>query len=151
MDKYFEIIAQTRANFIQLLDGLTIEQVNKIPGGFNNNIIWNFAHTISAQQVLCYRLAGITPVVDENFIELFKKGTKPGTYIDQQKLNHIKKLSELTIEKLKLDVADNIFSNYTDYTTSYNVCLTNIEDAIKFVSVHEGLHYGYAMALRRLV
>ena len=151
MEKYFEIIAQTRANFVHLIDALSIEQVNKIPDGFNNNIVWNFAHTISAQQVLCYRLAGITPVVDENFIELFKKGTRPGEFIDQKKLNHIKKLSELTIEKLKLDVADNVFSNYTDYTTSYNVSLSSIEDAIKFVSVHEGLHYGYAMALKRLV
>lgn len=91
MEKQFDIIAQTRTNFIKLLDGLTIEQINKIPKGFNNNIIWNFAHTISAQQILCYRLAGISPVVDENFIELFKKGTKPGDDIDQQKLNHIKK------------------------------------------------------------
>ncbi|CAN5473536.1 DinB family protein [soil metagenome] len=151
MEKYFEIIAQTRTNFIQLLDGLTIEQVNKIPAGFNNNIIWNFAHAISAQQVLCYRLAGISPVVDENFIELFKKGTKPEAFIDQNKLNHIKKLSELTIEKLKLDYSDKVFTNYTDYTTSYNVSLSSIDDAIKFVSVHDGLHFGYAMALRRLV
>ena len=73
MEKYFDIIAQTKANFLKLVDGLTVEQLNKIPAGFNNNIIWNYAHTISAQQVLCYRLAGVTPVVDENFIELFKK------------------------------------------------------------------------------
>jgi len=151
MDKYFEIIAQTRTNFIQLLDGLTIEQVNKIPAGFNNNIIWNFAHIVSAQQILCYRLAGVSPVVDENFLELFKKGTKPEEFIDQEKLNHVKKLSTVTIEKLKIDFADKIFSNFTDYTTSYNVSLSNIEDAIKFVSVHDGLHYGYAMAIRKLV
>jgi hypothetical protein len=100
---------------------------------------------------LCYRLAGLATVVDENFVEMFKKGTTPEQHIDQEKLNHIKKLAGITIEKLRLDVADNIFSNYTDYTTSYNVSLSNIEDAIKFVSVHEGLHLGYAMALRRLL
>lgn len=151
MDKYFDIIAQTRANFIKLIEGLSIEQVNHIPEGFNNNIIWNLAHAISAQQILCYRLSGLTPVVDETFVELFKKGTKPEQFIDEEKLAYIKKLATATIEKLKLDVADQAFNNYTPYTTSYNVSLASIEDAIKFVSVHEGLHYGYATALRRLV
>lgn len=151
MEKYFDIIAQTRANFIQLIDGLSIEQVNRIPAGFNNNIIWNFAHAISAQQILCYKLSGLTPVVDEHFVELFKKGTKPEQFIDEEKLVHIKKLATVTIEKLKVDVADKLFTNYTAYTTSYNVSLSCIEDAIQFISVHEGLHYGYAMALRKLV
>ncbi len=151
MEKVFDIISQTKANFLGIMDGLSIEQLNKIPAGFNNNIIWNFAHSISSMQVLCYKLSGLPLVVDENFVDLFKKGTKPEGFIDEDKVAHIKKLSALTFEKLKLDFQDKIFKHYTPYTTSYNVSLNSIEEAIQFVSVHDGLHYGYAMALKRLV
>lgn len=151
MEKYFDIIEKSRSNFIGLIEGLSIEQVNKIPAGFNNNIIWNFAHTLATQQVICYRLAELEPVVDANFIDLFKKGTKPEQFIDGEKLQYIKKLSAATLEKLKLDFDDKVFSNFKPYQTSYNVTLNNIEDAIKFISVHDGLHLGYAMAQRKLV
>ena len=151
MEKSFDIIAQTKANFLTLLNGLSIEQLNTIPAGFNNNIIWNFAHTIAAMQVLCYKLSGLPLVVDENFVELFKKGTKPEGFIDAEKLDHIKKLSALTLDKLKLDFQDKKFKTYIPYTTSYNVSLNSIEEAIQFVSVHDSLHYGYAKALTKLV
>ena len=132
MEHYFEIITQTRANFIKLIDGLSIEQINHIPEGFNNNIIWNFAHAISAQQVLCYKLSSLPPVVDQNFISMFMKGTKPEQFIDEEKVAHIKKLAIVTVEKLKVDLADKVFTNYTPYTTSYNVSLSSIDDAIRF-------------------
>ena len=35
-------------------------------------------------------------------------------------------------------------------TTSYNVILKTVEDAIVFNNIHEGLHLGYMMALNRL-
>lgn len=151
MQKIIEIIQQTRTNFLQLVEGLSIGQINTVPQGFNNNIVWNYAHIISAQQILCYKMAGLPFLVDENFIDLFKKGTRPESFIDEAQLSHIKRMAVATIEKLKIDLAGNRFRNYTAYTTSYNVELLNIEDAVRFVSVHEGLHYGYAMALRRLV
>jgi hypothetical protein len=151
MQKVFEIIQQTRKNFLQLTEGLTIEQLNKIPNGFNNNIIWNYAHIISAQQTLCYKLSGLPFVADEKLVDIFKKGTKPESFVDEHQLSHIKRLSLATIEKLQIDFADNLFVNYQTYTTSFNLTLTNIEDAIRFVEIHDAQHYGYAMAQRRLV
>ena len=151
MQKVIDIIKQTRANFLNLVEGLTIEQLNKIPEGFNNNIIWNLAHIISAQQALCYRLAGLQPVVDANFVDLFKKGSKPESFIDEEQLSHIKRMAEATITKLEFDLNDGLFANYQSYTTSYNVTLNSIDDAVKFVAVHEALHFGYAMAQRKMV
>jgi hypothetical protein len=151
MQKVFENIKQSRTNFLNLVEGLSIEQLNKIPHGFNNNIVWNYAHIISAQQILCYKMAGLPLVVDSNFVELFKKGTKPEAFVDEEQLSHIKRMSAATISKLELDLNDKIFTGYQSYTTSYNVTLNNIEDAIQFVSVHDAMHYGYAMAQRKLV
>ena len=151
MEKVLSIIKQTRTNFTQLVEGLSIDQLNKIPAGFNNNIIWNYAHIISAQQSLCYRLSGLPIIVDAAFVDMFKKGTKPEGFIDEEQVSHVKRMCSATIDKMIIDLNDSVFGNFQEYTTSYNVTLASIEDAVKFVSVHDSLHYGYAMALRRMV
>jgi hypothetical protein len=35
----------------------TLEQLNKIPEGYNNNLIWNIAHVVVVQQMLVYKLS----------------------------------------------------------------------------------------------
>jgi hypothetical protein len=149
--KTFDIVKKTKANFIALVEGLSIEQLNKIPAGFNNNIIWNFAHTVSAWQILCYKLSGLPFVVDENFVDLFKKGTKPERFFNEQEVEQIKKLSALSFEKLMLDYQDGVFAQFTTYQTHFGVELTCIEDAIQYASMHDGLHLGYALAQKKLV
>ena len=59
MDKLFDIIHAGRVKFAELVDRLSIEELNEIPEGFNNNIAWNFGHVIISQQMLCYVRAGI--------------------------------------------------------------------------------------------
>ena len=55
------------------------------------------------------------------------------------------------VSKTESDLKSGINWNYNSYTTSYNVTLNSIEEAIKFNNVHEGLHFGYAMAMKKLV
>ena len=55
------------------------------------------------------------------------------------------------IGQLQEDVRKDLFANYTSYKTMFGVELTNIDDAIKYVSSHEGLHLGYAMALKKVI
>lgn len=59
MNEVFEFIINSRTAFIKLVDSLTIEQLNKIPDGYNNNIIWNFGHIVVSTQTLCYVRTGI--------------------------------------------------------------------------------------------
>lgn len=141
----------TRNNFIQLIDSLSIEQLNKIPEGYSNNIIWNFAHIIVTQQLLCYKLAGKDMYIKDEIVEKFRKGTKPSGIASEEEISNYKKLALELVEKTKNDLATENKSNYTAYTTSFNVTLNNIEEAIKFNNIHEGLHLGYAMAMKKLV
>ena len=48
MEKQFETIRKTRAFLRSLVDNLTTEQLNEIPEGFSNNIVWNFGHIVAA-------------------------------------------------------------------------------------------------------
>jgi len=69
------------------------------------------------------------------------------TDIDQLKI-----LAQTSLESLKNDYTlNNFFANFKGYQTSYGVYLASIEEVITFMSVHEGLHLGYAMAQKRTI
>ncbi|MBC7887461.1 MAG: DinB family protein [Ferruginibacter sp.] len=53
-------IAATRLYFSQMVAELSVEDLNFIPGGFNNNIAWHLGHIISVQQSLCYGLSRLS-------------------------------------------------------------------------------------------
>ncbi len=150
-DKCIDTILASRNLFLKLMDGLTIEQLNQVPEGFNNNIIWNFGHVIVSQQILCYKLSGLPMKIDASYVSKYSKGTKPETFLDEKELEFLKSQSIGLINELVADVEKNSFTSYSNYTTSFNVALNNIDDAVKFITMHEGLHLGYAMALKRIV
>src|SRR5438270_7754421 len=134
MEKYFDIMQKTRINFLQLLDGLTIEQLNTIPAGFNNNLIWNFAHLLATQQVIFYGLASLTPKVDEQFIKRYRRYTKPEGFISATEFESIKQNFERAQQTFFEDYSKGAFNNFKQYTTSFGVQLDTVEDAIKFSS-----------------
>ncbi|HEY9002349.1 MAG TPA: DinB family protein [Mucilaginibacter sp.] len=151
MTKQIEIIRKTRAYLLKNLEGLTTEQYNKIPEGFNNNIIWNLGHLIAAQQGVCYLRGGLAPRVEEDIINSFKSGTKPERPLSEAEIENIKALLFSTLDLLEEDYNNNIFGRYTAWTTRYDVELASIDDAINFLPFHEGLHSGCTNALKRLV
>ncbi|MGG9971938.1 DinB family protein [Ferruginibacter sp. SUN002] len=150
MERQFDLIRQTRNLFLKIVDGLSIDELNEIPEGMSNNIAWNFGHIIAAQQGLCNGLSGVAMNVVPESITDFKKGTKPERYISKEEIDQFKEYMVSNIDALEKDVkAGNVFTKYQPYTTSYGFALNNIDDAIKFFAVHDALHLGYAMAIRK--
>jgi len=151
LDFQITILKSTRSNIIKVLDAHSNEQINKIPDGFSNNLVWNFGHSIITQQLLCYKLAGQKMIVSNEMVEAFRKGTKPKVVYDESYYKKLIELSAETITKLKEDYKQGYFSGYKDYPTSYGVTLHSIEDAISFNNVHEGHHFGTVLALRKFL
>ena len=149
MQKQIELIKITRSRFIQLVEGLSIEQLNEIPAGMSNNIAWNFGHIVAAQQALCNNLSGVALNVAPEFIANYKKGTKPEGNISQEVVDQFKAYLVSNINDLEKGLEENAFANYQTYTTSFGNTLNNIEDAIRFVATHDALHLGYSMAIRK--
>lgn len=149
MSKEIENIKHIREFVLKLTNELTTEQLNEIPEGFSNNIIWNIAHLISAQQGVCYMRSGLPIVTEEKYFSLYKPGTKPEEFIDATEVAYIKGLLFTTLDQFQSDYERNAFSNYTPWTTRYGVEIANIDDIINFLGFHEGLHMGYIMALKR--
>jgi len=149
MEEQFKLIRQTRNRFIDLVNGLSIEQLNEIPEGMSNNIAWNFGHIVTAQQGLCNGLSGVPSLVPAAMGEGFKKGTKPEATISQATIDSFKNYAVTCIDELEKGLQQNVYAQYQPYTTSYGYELNNINDAIRFFTVHDALHLGYAMAIRK--
>jgi len=151
MHQQIEKIKSTRTFLLTLIEGLTTEQLNQIPQGFNNNIIWNLAHLVSAQQSICYKRSGLQPIVQDKYFTSYLSGTKPDGFIDSNEVETIKALLLSTLNEFESDYKKGFFTTYTPVVTRYGVALDNIDDAVNFLPFHEGLHVGYVMALKRMV
>ena len=151
MQKQFEIHLATRKNILKAIESLSEEQLNKIPKGFSNNIMWNVAHVLVTQQLLCYKMSGLEMSLDETVIDLFKKGSAADYEVCQDEADIIKEELLTLSTKLEDDYKTGLFKDYETYPTSYKVELSSIEDAIQFNNVHEALHFGYIMALKKAV
>jgi len=151
MEKQFEIIRNTRRFLLNFIGDLTIDQLNEIPLGFNNNIIWNIAHMIAAQQGICYLRGGLDLKIDQKMFQAYKPDTKPTGFVTSEEVKIIKQLLVSTIDQLETDCKNNAFTNYTSWINRYGVQHNNIDDTIYFLIFHDGLHIGYIMPLNRLV
>ncbi|OYX84945.1 MAG: hypothetical protein B7Y83_06495 [Flavobacteriales bacterium 32-34-25] len=151
MKELLEITKTSRNMVSKLIQGFTLEQLNKVPAGFKNNLIWNVAHIIVTQQVLVYKLAGLPVMVSDELIEKYKKGTKTEHEASQEEVDEILSLLQKTIEQTEIDIENNLFQNFTEYPTSTGFVLKSNFDSMSFNNFHEGIHIGVIMAIRKLV
>ena len=73
MNFTFDVTIKNRTIFKSFLENLDLEQLNKVPEGYNNNIFWNIAHTVVTQQILVYKLSGLPMLLEEDFVDKYKK------------------------------------------------------------------------------
>ncbi|MGJ8551023.1 DinB family protein [Winogradskyella wichelsiae] len=149
MDWTFGITLKNRELLVRFVDEYTLAELNKIPEGFTNNIIWNITHTIVTQQRLVYHLSGLSMLVSDDMVAKFRNGTQPENNLSQQEVDVIKDLLISTIEKTKEDYTKGVFKTYYEYTVGMKSTLHNVEEAIEFNNFHEGMHLGYILALRK--
>ena len=148
MKEQFTNLRATRQLIKKVIDGLSTEQLNKIPPGFNNNIAWNVGHILVTQQLLVYANSGSKPVIPNELIALFRKGTSPENPVTKEQLNEILNYLDSTITQTETDLLNDLFGPYKEYETSYGVILRTVEQAITFNNMHEALHLGYIMSMK---
>lgn len=149
----FDFIKQTRKVFIDLIDSLSIEELNTVPEGFNNNIIWNFGHIIVTPPLLCYVRTGInTDISGIEFVESYKKGTKPTYLVSKEEIDALKRLALSSINAIEADYHNDVFTTITPVKTdTYGEEMTNIEEILIMAAGHDNLHFGYALAQRKAI
>jgi len=151
MKTQFAILKTSRKILLKIIEGLTIEQLHKIPDGFKNNIAWNLAHLVVTQQLLHYKLSGLDCLVPEELIDQHKKGTSPTKGFTEEEFEEVKELFIGLPDTLQEDYEMGIFENYSEYPTSTGFVLDSIDSAIAFNNFHEGIHLGTILAIKKLV
>ena len=151
MEKQLEIIRQTRKFLLDVIKDLTPEQLNEIPAGFNNNIIWNLGHMVAAQQGVCYARGGFKLPLEQEFFNAYKPESKPAGFVTQDQVAEIKELLLSTVDQLEKDYKNKAFEGYKPWVNRYGVEHRSIEDTISFLPFHDGFHIGYIMSLKRVV
>ncbi len=151
MESIFKTWKTSRNLYLEYFEKYTLEQLNKVPDGFSNNLIWNIGHIIVAQQALIYKGSNLDGYVSDELFGLFKPGTKPTGKITEAQANELKDLLIALIEKTETDFYNGDFKTYNARMTGTGFHLSSISDAFEFNNYHEGLHLGYTMSIRRFV
>ena len=148
----FKYIRKNRELFLELVNSLNIEQLNKIPDGFRNNIVWNFGHIVVSTQNLCYVRSGVKPDLDIKFKSKYSKDSRPESFITQEEIDILKEQLLSTIDKIESDLKAGVFKNITPYSTAtYKHEMYSIEEILTCTLAHDSMHYGYALAQKKSV
>ena len=149
IEQALSIAKATRSNLLNALEGIDENILNRIPEGFNNNLIWNAGHIVVTQQLLCYGLSGLPLRIPAEVVERYRKGSRPTQPVSVAEISQIRTWLAESLDWIREDVAANRFQQFKTYPTSYGYTLTSFVDAVVFNNVHEGMHYGYIIALKK--
>ena len=149
MEKLFDITEKIHFNLHKILTTTPEKQLFSIPENFNNNIFWNISHVLVTQQLLVYKLSNHHTRIDWALVKKYSKGTFPENHVSMEEVQQVAEALLLTPKWTKEDYSNGLFKEYESYTTSANVVLTNVKDAIAFNIFHLGLHIGTVQAIQK--
>lgn len=138
--------------FIDKIDELSPDELNKIPQGFNNNIIWNFGHAV----VSSYSLAFIRPKIDEQYSipywDKYKLGSKPEAAADTEEIQGLKKLALSYANVISDAVNEGKFKNIAPFATgTFGAELKTADDILTTILAHNAMHYATASAMAKII
>lgn len=148
----FEATIANRRIFSKMLERYSLEQLNFIPAGYNNNLFWNIAHCAATMQLLVYSLSDSEWRISKDIVKGYRNGTKPEKGYTQEDVDSVKAILITSAEQCQVDYESGFFgSSYKGLVTKTGFDLKTVEDAIQFNLYHEGLHMGYVLAMRRFL
>ena len=133
MEATFRIWQTSRGLYQNFLDSYSLEQLNTIPVGMSNNLIWNIGHVIVSQQKLVYALSGLPMHIPDSLFEKYQNGSRPDGKTTQAEVDEIKKLLSEMVEKTKSDFEAGVFKEFHPYQTK------------------TGFHLGIMMSIKKYI
>ncbi|WP_293952534.1 MULTISPECIES: DinB family protein [unclassified Sphingobacterium] len=149
MESLFNAWKTSRMAYFKFFEHYSLEELNRIPVGFGNNLIWNIGHIIATQHKLIYIGSNVKGHIPEEIFLKYQSGTKPTVPVSQQEADLLKSLLVEQIEPTILDFNNNLFLHYNSRTTGTGFHVASIYDAFEWNNFHEGLHMGYMMSIKK--
>ena len=149
MEATFRIWQTSRGLYKNFLDNYSLEQLNTIPSGMSNNLIWNLGHVVVSQQKLVYALSGLPMHISDSLFEKYQNGSRPDGKTTQAEVDEIKQLLFEMVEKTKADFEAGIFKEFHPYQTKTGFHLGTLKEAMEFNNYHEGIHLGIMLSIKK--
>jgi hypothetical protein len=142
-----------RQMIVQVLKSIPVEQADVIPPTWHNNARWHAGHLIITPCLLSHGLLKEPLTVPEEYRAWFAKGSSPTVWPDKATLpsyadliDELVPLSGRLIESFK----DRMDETYLEpYSTTVGIVLHNPAEAFNMSVIHDGIHLGMLLALRR--
>jgi len=152
--KYRALLDQMKAirgYLLASVEGLDDEQLLRVPQGFTNNILWNVGHTITDNCTMLYPPTGQPLPLPEQYLQWFKPGKSPADWTDTPPIAEVLESGITTRDKLFEDCIAGKMEDYEPLALGDGTVLNNIAYAIAHCNIHEGIHLGVILALRKFV
>lgn len=150
-EQLFKRLATARAFTMQALTGLTEEQWTSIPEGFSNNLLWNAGHIAATQSRLLYTLSGLPLPMPVELVEMTGRGSSPKDWPVPPNPEKVMGVLEQLVPQVIEDNRADKFTQFTPVELRPGVSVDSFDDAVLFCILHEGIHIGMIMALKKLV
>jgi hypothetical protein len=144
MEPYlFRQLAFARGQTLKLMDGVTEDTADRIPGGFRNSIRWNLGHIYTVTERISFQYIGLPLQLPAGFKEMFENGTSPLTPVPFAipTLSELETLLKEQPERIQRTLAGRLQENFASpYTTAAGLIVETPEQFLNFSLYHEGMH-----------
>jgi hypothetical protein len=141
-----------RKQLIHIMDTLTIDELNRIPEGFSNNIAWHAGHLWVSTPILCYHKTLVDPAYDIPQIEAFKNGTVPLKKYVSEDILEIKHGLIDSLNPIKDDYKKGRFNQIKPYSThTFGKQLNAITDVFTCCELHDAIHIGNVKSMLKTI
>lgn len=153
MDFLLQQFAFVREKTLLELEGITEEDANRIPDGFQNSIRWHAGHIYFVSERLGIELAGQPARGMDGFAEWFAHGTKPANWDTNPPI--LKELIiQLRTQPERVQLALNGRLNdaaVKPYTNSSGLKMETIGELVSCMLYHEGQHFQAIKTYKKLL
>lgn len=152
IDTVFDQTIAIRRMIVKTLRSIPKEQADFIAPTWKNNARWHAGHLIVTPRLLTYGKMGLPLGLPENYRKWFVKGSSPDEW-GKDLVPSFGDLAESIVpcmEELFGSLRPRLEEAFPKpYTTSTGVILKNAAESLNFSLVHDGIHLGNLMAIRR--
>lgn len=154
MDCLFQTALIFRSNLVALLNDADDDILDTVPEAFNNTIRWQVAHLIASPYLLTYKKVKMEHAfISDTFAESVKKGTNQEDFAlseDYDKKHLLEYLTEST-KQMQRDYANLKKGSYEAYESSSGLVLKDIDTAISYSNIHDGLHIAQIKIMMKIL
>ena len=150
MIPYLDHLAEGRNLLLERTKDLTPAQYNRIPPGFNNNIIWNMGHILVVSEDLLYENSPYQRPRHEFIKSRFEKGSVPDEIVGEDDILLIRHSLQQTAQFYKICTGMDKPGYETASASGSDLKVISV-DVMRFLIFHEDMHYRRIAQLMEIV